>query len=340
MAYVWTKNVTWTGATNPGGATAIFALKQALSSSGWAVPTWSNGISVSTDGAQLNNMNLITASLSWVRMQMPSSSREFVFQRTSAGAGSENQWRVKYVASGGFVGGAATLTPSSTLDCYLCGGGTDTTPTFGNLFGYSANAATTFVSHILVDNSAPYGFCMWGYNIAVSPAIPTVRIFCDPLLSGTYPNADLDPYVLCCEKGSSQFGWGTSADPIKFGLTSELNHNGMVALLSSSLTGANYNGVSIPLYTHFNSQATTFEFATDRIGTDPFSTKDLAPRAIYTRRQGAAGGALSGYKGISSLFRVGYPNRSIGETFTYSTNRDYIRIGSILIPWDGTLGFT
>jgi hypothetical protein len=341
MSYRWIKNINWRGAEFPGSLTAIFALKQALSSSGWAVPSWSNGAAVSTDGNTLNNMLWLTGTLSWVRLQMPSSSREFVFQRSSNGSQlSEDQWRVKYVASGGFFGGTATQTPSSTLDCYLCGGGTDASPTFGNLTGYPVSNNTTFISHILVDNSAPYGFCMWGYNTNTTPYTPTFRIFCDPLLTGSYPNSDPDPYVLCCEKGLTQFGWSPISDTNLFGISGESSNCGHIALMSGSITGSNYCLVNMGVYAQQSAPASSLLTLAYRMGTDPFSTADFAPRAFYFRRSGAQGPALSGYKGTSSLFRIGYVNRSIGETATFSTSRDFIRIGAVLIPWDGGPGFT
>jgi hypothetical protein len=345
MAYQYTKGLS-VYTNNPlgptsltGGENLFFNLKQALSGAGWNVPQWSDGVTLYSGGHTLTQVLQLTSSRAWIRIQMPSSSREFTFQRhNTAGVAFDNQWRVKYCPSGSFnTGASATQTPSATIETILCGAGTDASPTFGTPFGYGTSQTQPYTYHILVDNASPYGFCVWGYT--TNNWYTPVRIFCDPLLAGSYPSNDPDPYVVCCENNTTLYGWGSFAVSTTqtYGLNSETtSYQGMQAFFGNPITSsAQAKLVSIPSMRVFGNNT---PFIPRGIGTNTYTIKDEAPRAFYVRRAGAAGGG--GYKGVSTLFRMGTTYRSIGETGTFSTNRDYIRIGDIWIVWDGTNGLT
>jgi len=160
-----------------------------------------------------------------------------------------------------------------------------------------------------------------------------VRFFMDPLLANTYPASDPDPYVVCSEPGSTGYGWnwqGITADN-----TAGTLYNGMQGCFGTPAASANYKIMAFPLMRVYNQ---TYQTAPRNLGTNPYSIKDEAPRAMYMRRSGAS--SPTGYKGISSMFRLGTTYRSLGETASYSTSRDFIRCGDVWIPWDGNAGAT
>jgi hypothetical protein len=340
MAYSWNKNVQFnmrgdaSVVKNPTAEFAIFSLKQALSGAGWNVPQWSDGVTLYSGGHLLTSWTQITASRAWVRVQMPSTTREFIFQRSStAGNANSHFWRVKYCPKGGFTTGAtATVTPSATIEYVLCGGGTDASPTPGSPFGFTPGATpaseVSFTCNIVVDNAVPYGFCLWGCDYLLNPV---GRIFCDPLLNGTSGSNDEDAYVVCCQNGVDTNGWSGT------GLTSETTSvNGMACFFSASITaGSQCTNVIIPSMA-LNAAATVI--APRNLGTNTYSYKEEAPRAFYVRR--AAATPPNGYKGVSTLFRMGTTYRTSGELLSFATKNDYIRIGDIWVVWDGGASVT
>lgn len=108
------------------GSVAMWQLISTLKTAGWSQIDSSDGTTqgasqVTNGGAGINGLGNTSA---WVRIQAPtttgglySQNREFIFQRGTT----DLQWRVKYSAVGGFIGGvsSATITPTNrTADQY------------------------------------------------------------------------------------------------------------------------------------------------------------------------------------------------------------------------------
>jgi hypothetical protein len=330
MSYAWTKGISFSAGSGNDCATAIYALKTALVAAGWTVPSSGSG----TSGSYSSSTDLITSAAvlnsakAWFRLAAPGGGREWCFQRDAT---YPMYWRVKYTPSAGFVAGspAKDVTPSAAIECVLCGGGTDASPTMSYAFGLYGGSTAPYLAHIVADNASPYGFCMWGYR--TDTWAPIVRFFMDPLLAGTYPGSDPDPYVVCCEIANGGAGWGY----VGTAGNGEVANNGMRACFGTPAVSANYVTVGIPVMRAYNTSNKTMPAG---IGTNPYSFKDESPRAMYIRRAGA--GSPNGYKGLSSMFRATGPFRGLGETGSKASSRDYIRCGDLLLPWDGNPGVT
>jgi len=176
------------------GAIAIFILKEALKQAGWVVQASSDATThsavadVITTGA--SGAGGLANNSAWFRIRSPEGSggREFTFQRGTA----NTSWRIKLSHSAGFTGGSpgTTQTASATDEAILIGAGTDAAPSFVAWLGTD----NTYKLHIGCDNAAPYDF----YALfPVSGTGVTRRFWFLTMSAGSYPAADVAPYVVC-----------------------------------------------------------------------------------------------------------------------------------------------
>jgi hypothetical protein len=317
----------------PGCTTLVYTLVKflaSLSGSPWTIPQWSNGSSVATDnGASLTSATQIDNSLAWVRIAIPGGGKEFTFQHssTATSSGGDSIWRVKYCPTGSFnTGSSATATPSATVQGILAGGGTDASPTFPSAgFGYPSGLGNT--SHrffIGADNASPSGWYAASVSISGGTIYPMNMWFFDPLVSGSYPSEETDPYVVST-------GWDSSNLNINYFATSFYRDDwSFVRGFLGTLTSSNFTGIQSPIPTINTTQAIP-----SGLGTNQFSYKDNLFRLIWMRRSGLA--SPTGYKGMSSIFSYNGVLRATMDTLTVSTSRDRILIGNTWLPWDGSI---
>jgi hypothetical protein len=329
-------------ATAPGNTKAVYTLTKfllALTPTPWTLPQWSSGSgSIQTDnGASLTSATQLNNNYAWVRLTMPGGGgREFTFQRSNS---DDAQWRVKYTPSGGFVGGSpsVTQTPSATVEAIIAGGGTDASPTFGDIAGYpqaSGNLLQRFF--IVADNAAPYGWLLYSTMVYSGITYGMNQWFCDPLYPGSYSPLDQDPYVI-------SMGHATNVWQINWVVTSwRQEAYSMQWGCMGSLASANYKSVYAPMIVNASeSDGSTNVYVPGGCGTNPFTGRDDLFRIIWCRRSGA--GAPAGYKGMSSMFHYNVCQRAYSDTITLNSTRDKMMLPpgtgrtGIWIPWNGSL---
>jgi len=312
------------------GAEAMYNFKQLLVAAGWVVVSSSNGTTLQagdliTSGAVLANANAYfvvkqplgaTGSYGGVR-------RELGFQRTTTNL----VWRITYTHSSASTnGGSATVMPNDT----------------GNverrwIFADGAAGQTLFATdntyrwHCVADNEAPYGF--WAGAYPIGGGNPTTMILMDPMISGSFPHTDNDPYVFYA--GSSNVlvqdaaGNNNAMNQVS---TASLPHTPK-CWLAKGVTGESFTGIGIPSLSWYNAATIT---ATNTLGTNPSNAKDdVLP--VFWARQSAAGGT-TGFKGFSSLLRAKNVVRSTGDTLstTSSGSKDWICMRDYVVRWDGS----
>ena len=327
MAYTFSVN------NNPlTGPLAMYGLISTLMSAGWLKKMDSDGTTYSSTGAQVTHGGAGTGGLgntnAWVRLQAPAvnggavtnQTREITIQRGTTNA----LWRLKYSASALFTGGspAATVTPSSTDEVFMLGGGTDASPTFVSWLAtagderwhYAAGGAAEF-----------YSFIAWSQVVGGTAA--RSAIFLDVMSSGSYPSNDVDPAVMYCNSFTA------IAEIIGgFATTTVTNPSKARAWLgSTSAAGASLtsNNVGMGICTY----GPTFISGALTIGTNPWTNKEELLPCLWGNTSGFY---PSGIKGISTLFKMSTVVHTNGTVASYLSTRDRLCYGGLWLPWSGT----
>lgn len=306
MAFVYTVNK-----TNVNGTQAFYEAMTVLSSSGWTCRSSGDGSSwFSTSGSILTGSGTGVGNLgntnAWFTMRTPTGTRELLFQRGTTAA----SWKILYSYAGAFTGtvnGAISATVHPTaVDA-------------GVVLGALANGSTTAVCqtdnnyslHIICDNAAPYGWYM--FQQPPTNAQGTL-VAMDPLLTGSYPVEEQDPYVFV----ASSLTIGASS-------LQTLTVNLRTWYLKNT---ASETFVQVPF--GMMGQGTTPNV---NLGYNPYTGNlDLVP-IIYGRSNSHA--PPLGWKGISYFFRM--PSVTLSR-LPYSTTpgaRDWIMVGDLAMRWVG-----
>jgi hypothetical protein len=321
MAFIF--NINNTPAT---GAGAIFLLKELLKSASWVVTSSSDATTYFANSDGLTSSGSSTAGLgnsnAWFLVQMSGTSggtnnlvKQFTFQRGTT----DLVWRVKLSVTGTFTlataGATITKTPFGTDEVILLGGGTDATPTFATLFGTNG----TYRWHAMADNASPFGW----YSVAypTGGGNPNHCLMLDPLLSGTYPPEDVDPYMYYFTPNGNTMFNGTSGDFI----SETAAPRGFLGLIS----GSKFVNITPQTLVVFGSSQ-TFPAG---LPVNPWNSKDDTFPVFYARRLAAV--TAQGYKGQSSFMRFNAVSRITGDTLSTvsSGSNDRIIITHVTLPW-------
>lgn len=269
-------------------------------------------------------------------------------------------WRVAYSFSGAYtnpnVTGSALVAPQPNTgtffndEVFIKGGGTDVAPTFTSAF-LGTEGASRF--NCFVDNGSltgslsgstnltgvlpnpyPYGWWMTTFTNGGGSNAQTAWMF-DPMVSGSFPAQDLDPFVLYVDGQAAnplqgnQLGnfcaWNSGGPPACWyrkgpNPNAAVNNGGQFAATSAAFYNvrrANTNNNVIPL----------------NLGVNAHTNADDFLPIMYIRPASRSAG-LGGYKGISSLARWIPRSLSVGNVFSLYQSRDRITMGHVILPWD------
>jgi hypothetical protein len=320
---------------------ALFRLKEALKSWGWVVQASSDGTTFSNTPGNLNDQITTVAKMgnnnAWFVIKEPSTQgRQYGVKHATSTTmivtyipldGSNNT----QAASGA---GTATALPTYTTQVALHG----TLPNTAASSWFSTAGTAYF--HIGVDDAAPYSFYM--ISATVGTGLPEGGCWLrDGMLAGSYPSADVDPYVNFLGKTNTVTG-SSNALNIR-----NISYNTGATTYNSALCGHGYLRKNLSGETYVSIQATwpstkTASSVSGAVNVNNFGTDSHAGR-IYTMPVVWIRGTYNsqavpvGYKGISSFLRWTMLSRSGGTTLTISSTRDRVIFGDINVPWDGSV---
>lgn len=305
-----------------GAATVMLAFKAALKAAGWTVPQSSDGLTlfandgITTPGVGATGMDNTNA---WFRIQDPAGLREFCFQRSAQAATQGYQWRVKYSASAKFVsaptgGGAtaATRTPSATDEQIVLGSGTDNAPGFASLC--HSGAAGTWYGHTVAQSTPEAGVYGWWF-FCTTKATGAVdgAAFCEPLLVGTYPVADVEPLML---------GFGTTCLSV--------NNGQCASWYKKGLGGETWKPATDGYRLCTIGDGGAYKFGSDYVGANPYSGEDDGIPTSFAR---SAAVAQAGWRGFSKYIRIRGVNRGYPDTANLASADAYVYTVQVLFPW-------
>lgn len=313
----------------------MYTLISTLVSAGWTKVMDSDGTTYSAIGAQVTSgssgANGLGNTNAWVRLQSPptnggtivNQTREITIQRGTT----DLVWRIKYSASALFAGGTPGIsqTPLSTDEVFMIGGGTNASPTFGNLFATNQ----TYRWHVVCGGaSESYSFVAWSFLAGGGTNTCTI-IALDVMATGTYPATDVDPAVMIVDLNGNPFNFIFLNSG--FGATTVTNPAVARGWLgATSAAGASTASNSVGM---FMTGSSTFA-KSGTIGTNPWTGNlDLFPQMW-----GSAVVSPKGIKGFSTLFRYACVTRNnmITCDVTGVNSKDRICVGQVWIPWDGS----
>lgn len=360
-----------TNSTPTNWADCMFRLLQTLAAAGWQTIAWSDGttphntpipnpfpystgtIGFSAFGGGANNLD---NSRAWIVMQQPPQSGALTVGAPYAGTRqlcwqhsvvNNQQWRLKYSFSGGYtspsVAGTAQNTPSINAaigdEVFVFGGGSDASPTFDTLFGAGTNGGSR--CNMMADdgflvsgsNPTPYGWYMVTWTAGASAGTETEHMM-DPMISGSCPAGDVDPFVfrrMNTSLNNSVLNPYTAQQ--YFGRT---DVNGAATCwYRKGLQGAQFVTTCAVYWLRGNSSVGFINAYPQQTGANSNSNEDdLLP--IIMHRPASVGGA-GGYKGLSSLMKYTSSIKSTGVSMSVNGNRDRLVCNTVTLPWDGSL---
>lgn len=243
----------------------------------------------------------------------------------------------------------APTPPSSAThgkpDEIVWGSGTDDVPVGIEIFPQD----NTYKLHMMADDADGYGFYFFATQIG-SPLV-TSGVVLDPMLKGSYPTEDVQPYVwygrLHGYNGTHSFkvdnmvGADVQNAPKAFYQGAFFNYN------KSNETFAGV-GVAVPCLRHW-SNGYLYPMVS-RLTSNPHSGKDDIFPVIWMKADPDLWGnnplvnyGLSGwpnyafgYKGISSIMKLVSTNRSTLDTLSIASSGDRIVVNDMCLPWNGT----
>lgn len=305
------------------GTEAVFTLITQLCAGGWIIKRWSDATTLSSDNVNLTTNPYGSASSgagnlgntsAWFRIAAPDASREWLFQRSSAG----ETWTISRSKTG-FTGGSPNATTVSTA--------TDSSTLFS---AAQAFPTSTWRMFFYYNSAASYG---WGcYGITSGGGNVRHFLFDEPLQSGSTDPADTDPYVwwgyydatgLSASSGTIITVSGTNLIKRFVGAGSNVS----VMMLAYATYVQIANGAA--------QRASPPDSSGQQAGISPLSLAE-PPLDIKVVKIGATG-ATTGWVGICSNLRwTTVVGRLNGYTLDAGSSVYYIYCAGIWMPWDST----
>jgi len=321
-------------ATTDNTADMFYYLKQTLKQAGWTVTKSSDGVTVNASGDRITNFITTGGNTSgsmynsgaWYVLQAPGAvagaTRQICVQRNSAGGQVFSIW---YSYNSGFTltAGSATVAPTAS----------DSILIVNTTYFTSNGVATTCRFSIAADNAAPYGWYMFSF-VAGTGNVVSSLVF-EPMMTGTYNSSDNDPYIIYTPGGASSLPTTPMAVAGLTGITLNLCAGSWYKKSAGSVASASELGsyVATPALSYSSAVGVAIP---GLVGANPYSGKDNVFPIPYARRSGFASSV--GWKGIGTLMKWPGTTRSTGDTLSVSATgaKDYIVVGSVALPWNGS----
>ena len=293
------------------GSQAMFALKQALSTSNWKVSGSSDGDQYSTDGDRLTGAIDLENNSAWFTVVAPDDTRQWSFQR-----GTDNEtWTIKRSKAG----------MSGTVN--------GTTPPLDNDAATIINNAILFNTSIdnwLISTVTGSGVSssFYAFNVPNNGGQVYTCIFDEPLLQNTYDTLDQDPYISAAGYNSNgwtlpfmeNYPWPKLYKRVRHNMSSPANQSSFFTYNYDQSTGNRWAPANNGAYA---------------IGLSPYSSKELIIPVGYQKlNQGSYNYAF--FWGYSKYLKyTTIQGRSNGETLDTGTDY-YIYCAGLWMPWDSS----
>jgi hypothetical protein len=329
----------------------VQALKQEMLAAGWTLVSSSDGVTsalgAAGDQTKLNDSGAggLGDAFSWFVLQQPASSagapydgkRMICFQHRGDNGGPSGNtffdqfWRIKYSASGGFPtsgqpSAGPKQTPSAADEQFILGGGTDAAPTFGTWFS-GTSAALRY--NVVVDDgqSNPASpFAIWAAAWPSPGGTPNWVFAILPMLAGSFPSGETDPFVFYADGISGQTLFTAS-----LASSSPNGPNGPKGWIGApGQAGSTWGPVTAMFYANNDGLVIPAN-----LGVNAISQKDDNLPIPFARRP-SVGGA-TGWKGLCTFARWRGSNRAVADHSTVQSANDRIIVADTVLPWNGSV---
>jgi len=243
--------------------------------------------------------------------------------------------------------------------------GTDASPVFGSII---VNSTDRQIFNIGAD-SANGSF--WFTTLSLNRSVFTLGqaangcnggMIYSKLLTNSYPTEDVDPYLIYIsgnKYGSTTMTAGqvmtNDVTYVADSTTVQISWAGTLKRTSTAYGTGSYYGLlepytygiydslvgtlqAIPVHTTLASQTPSLV-----IPSNPNDQKFIFARPAFGRRTGIqtfgamGSSSFNGFKGVLSDFYYASIDIPAGTTFTVNSTRDYISMGRLMLPWNGTI---
>jgi hypothetical protein len=292
----------------------LFNIQQTLVAAGWTIQKSSDGTTYkSTPGSQItasgagaggaNNNN------AWFLAQDPGGRRQFIVQRGTA----TTQMRAAYSALAKFTGGApsATVLPTATDGQFVIG----TSGAFATI-----PASGTYYVHCIAQSTPlgnVYGFWILATAVGTGATITGGLLCCEPMATGSFPVADVDPVVILARDGANYFTsyWWKYG----FGDQAYVNMGSGVYVGSFFISGTGLNGIG---------GSGTYA------GDNPYDGLVNNIPAFFGRPSSLT---QAGWKGWSTGMLTKLSNHAYPDTADLATDAFVFMDIAMMLPWPNTV---
>jgi hypothetical protein len=320
------------------GSQTMYDFKAFMKSSsptgpGWTVVASGDGLAaysssgdvITSSGSGAGGMDNTNA---WFVLREPGGHREFLWQRGS----SHDNWAILYSFSAHFTGGSASSRAAAT-DAQVIWGTTNVPASTAATTHFSTNFNSIF--HFAADDADGYFFYYGGYAQSYASALPTLTstatgaLIFDELQSGTFNDGyETDPRIIYVAGGNSSNNYVIAS------ITSETT-----STQTSRCLGYLYKDT---VYEYFGTIPglayvvnTTNVVVPSLCGMDAYTAKDIVFPMFFVKR-GTVTAGIGGFKGVGKNIRFKSSQRISGANLTVNSRNDYVVIGDIALPFDGS----
>ncbi len=300
---------------------------------GWTVTASSDGTTFNTAGSGIDYWQSGSSGAkgcannnAWIAMKMALANgvnRQILIQRGTSNV----SWRIGYSYSGGFTGAgngaiSATVAPTATDGQALIGtlfGVATGSPAFANFFATDS----TYGLYCAADSAAPYG----AWLATASGTQNVTALVIDPLITGTYPTADTDPYCILAISNNTN---GLSSATL--GSAAIISSSSIQAYLKKGLAGEGFVQMGLG---QFMINAAAIGNRDAILGPNAADGNDVLLPMYYGRA--ASLSAPTGGKGMSSMMQCCVNTRALKDTNSVASAgaKDYLILNDIAFQWNG-----
>lgn len=326
-------------------ALALYQIFSTMLAAGWTMVMSSDGTTFGA-GVHVTSGNSGAGGFSntgaWIVLQQPAGNvspyagtRQFMFQCGNTTGGTV---RCVYSRQGLFTGGAATQSPTATDERFCCGGGTPASPTY---FSWANGNPPNMRMEAMADDGtagSKMPFAIYGVGFPTGGASSASGAFMfDPI--SNYETGDSDPYVIFWANSGSALQIQGDLTSYSGGPVTDATKEGNSS--GNAKTWNNASAVNALPAVFYGTQGLgpaegSTQTAVGVMGTSPVTGNDVVVPVIWGRI-GNRGGT-TGWKGVSMMIRYRSASRSMGSTLSVASPaaKDYIVLGDVVLPWDGS----